>query len=188
MSNSKSINKTILSEIKSGQLKMRPRWYFILGSFLSFVSLVTISLVVIFLVNLILFSLDHQQFFSSPRFSLLISSVPLYLPILAILGLALGTFLLKRYDFSYRHKPTYLAIIIILAVLLGSYLFNKSGLNDYLSTQTPMRTLYEELGITPGNRQSGSSSQGQGSSQGSAQGQGQGKGAVQGVKHYGRLN
>lgn len=156
---------------------MRPRWYFLLGSFLSLISLVMLSAAILFLLNLILFSLEHQQFFSSPRFSLLISLIPLWLPLLAILGLVAGILLLRRYDFSYRHNFSLIIIFLLASLFLGSYLLSRSGLNEYISTRTPMRELYQDLGLTP-----------PGKSLTPNPGQGRGKGSVQGIKQYGRLN
>jgi len=172
MSKSK-INKNIMSQIKSGQLKMKPRWYFVLGSILTLLGLLGITFAVIFLTNLTIFLLNRPGFVNSFRFDYLLNSFPLWVPTGAIIGMIIGLILLKRYDFSYRHNFRIILIFIIAAIISSSYLLNSLGLNQNLSTHTPLRELYKQLDPKSSSQQPTNP--------------GRGSGSVRGAKHYGKL-
>ncbi len=152
-----------MSQIKSGDLKMKPRWHFVIGSLLLFIGLAVIFTGVIFLTNIIIFMTHRMGSINLWRLDVMISSIPLWIPILAITGVIVGVYLLKRYDFSYRKNFAHIVIIILLAILVASWSINQLGLNQTWSTRTPMRKFYEQLDkptqhLTPGNSKRGAGS------------------------------
>lgn len=143
------LNSEIINQIKSGELKMKPKWYFATGSLLLFTSLVVILTGVIFLTNIIIFMIHRTGAINFWRLDTLLGSVPLWIPILAVSGVIAGIYLLKRYDFSYRQNFTHIIIMTLMAIIIASWSIDQLGLNQLWSTHTPMRRFYQQLESHP---------------------------------------
>ena len=87
------------------------------------------------------------------RLQQLLTSFPLWVPILAIVGIVLGIVMLRKYDFSYKKNFWYIVLGFILSVILAAFLIDQLGLNDIWSRQGPMRRFYQQVegrgSITP---------------------------------------
>ena len=53
-----NIEEEVMSQIKSGKINMKPKWYFMAGSVLMFGSVVALAVVALFLFNLTLFAIQ----------------------------------------------------------------------------------------------------------------------------------
>jgi len=101
-------NKEIIEEIKKKEIKMRPRWHFILRSILIIALGIIISIIALYLLSFILFS--FRPFPWLPFVFLLIFIISL-------------EYLLKELKIVYRKPIIYsLLIIIFLLFMLGSVL------------------------------------------------------------------
>lgn len=126
------ITTEVMSKIKKGQIKMKPRWYFVLGSTAMVVGLSAISIVLMFVIRLFMFSIRQHGPMADIRLQQIISNFPLWAPIVAILGMIIGIIMLKKYDFSYK-KNFYLIIIgIIFAMFLSGFLIDKFNLDSFV--------------------------------------------------------
>jgi hypothetical protein len=149
--NSKTEQKTIdlsqeiMAKVKTGEINMKPRWYFILGSSLLFLGLVSSIVLAVFLFNLSLFVLRRQGPIHYWRLEMLFSNLPLWIPVLAILALWSGVKLLKKYDFSYKKNFSLIIISFVAAIFLASWVIDSSGLNEFWSRKGPMRRFYQNL-------------------------------------------
>ena len=143
--NKLKLEEKVMSQVKTGKIIMKPKWYFIAGSLLLFSSLVTLSVGVIFLINLTAFALRRHGPMACWRFQAMIESFPLWMPILAVIGLILGIQLLKKYDFFYKKNLTLIVISFILAVFFAGFLIDRLGLNDYWGKREPMKRFYQRL-------------------------------------------
>ena len=128
-----------MSKIDAGEIKMKPKWYFILGSIFTFIGLVSTVVVSTFSIGLIRFSLRSHGPMAEYKFDQMIADFPLWTLALAILGLILGIWLIRRYDFSYKIKPWLVITGFILAIIIGGYIIDVTGINDVISRQGPMR-------------------------------------------------
>lgn len=135
----KSITREIMSKIDAGEIKMKPKWYFILGSIFTFIGLVSTVVVSTFSIGLIRFSLRSHGPMAEYKFDQMIADFPLWTLALAILGLILGIWLIRRYDFSYKIKPWLVITGFILAIIIGGYIIDITGVNDVMSRQGPMK-------------------------------------------------
>lgn len=136
----------IMDQIDSGQVKMKPKIYFVLGSILSSLG---IGLALVFsLISISILSFRLRKFGLS---GLIISgSRPLLAPlplIILLIGLVifyLGLRILKKYDFTYRHN--FLAItVVILLIVVGLGIFtDQLGFNQWLEKRTGMRQIYQQ--------------------------------------------
>jgi len=135
----KNINETVMDKIHDGQLKMRPKIYFIAGSVFVFVSLVSSMIFSVFLFGLIRFSLRSHGPMGSYRLDQILSTFPWWSLFLAIVGLILGVYLIRRYSFSYKLDFKILVIGFVLAVIAAGWLVDVIGLNDIWFRHGPMR-------------------------------------------------
>jgi hypothetical protein len=140
----KNITDNIMGQIHDKKIKMRPRIYFIAGSIFTFVGLVSTIVASVFLVGLIRFSLRSHGPMASYRFDQILSSFPWWAPILAILGLVIGIWLLRKYDFSFRVNFKVIIVGFILAIIVGGWVIDSVGLNDILIRRGPMQGMMRQ--------------------------------------------
>ena len=135
----KNITDSVMNEIHQGKIKMKPRIYFILGSILTFIGLISSIVISIFLFGLIRFSLRTHGPMGQYRFDQLLSNFPWWIIILAIFGLILGIWLIRKYDFSYKIKPWVVILGFVLAIVIAGWFIDVVGLNDILFHYGPMK-------------------------------------------------
>jgi magnesium-transporting ATPase (P-type) len=140
----KNITENIMGQINQGKLKMRPKLYFIIGSLMTFIGLISTMIVSTFLVGLVSFSLRSHGPMGQYRFDQMMANFPWLTLILAIFGLVLGIWLIRQYDFSYKIKPWLLIIIFILTIIISGFVIDIIGLNNNLSKQGPMRGMMKK--------------------------------------------
>ena len=96
------LSQEIMSKVKTGEINMKPKWYFVLGSSLLFFAVVVLLVLAVFFFNLTVFMLRHQGPMRLWRLETLLSQLPLWIPILAVLALWGGVKLLKNMIFLIR--------------------------------------------------------------------------------------
>ena len=138
----KNITDSIMGEIHHGNLKMRPRLYFIIGSTLLFISLVLSALSSVFLFGLIRFSLRSHGPMGQYRFEQLLESFPWWAVVSAVLGLIIGLWIIRKYDFSYKINFKIIIIGFVAAIIIAGYLVDAIGLNDVFFRQGCMNRIY----------------------------------------------
>jgi hypothetical protein len=143
--NSIDFSQEIMTKVKTGEINMRPKWYFVLGSSLLFLALVTLIILAVFLFNVSLFALRRQGPMHLWRLEMLLSNLPLWIPILAILALWGGIKLLKKYDFSYKKNFLLIIITFVIAIISAAWAIDSLGLNELWSRKEPMRRFYQNL-------------------------------------------
>ncbi|OGJ37299.1 MAG: hypothetical protein A2383_01340 [Candidatus Pacebacteria bacterium RIFOXYB1_FULL_39_46] len=139
------LEKTVMAKVKSGEITMKPRWYFVLGSLSMIGGLVGLTMMATFLTNLIFFLIRRRGPMQGWRLQFMLSNFPWWVPILAILGIVLGVWLLKKYDFSYQKNFGLIVVGFIIAIFLTGFLIDFWGLNDFWSRHEPMRRFYQQL-------------------------------------------
>ena len=139
------LEKAIMAKVKSNEISMKPRWYFIFGSFLTMAGLVGFSIGSIFLTNITLFLLRRHGPMGQWRLEQMISSFPWWVPVLAIVGSGLGIWMLKKYDFSYKKNFWLIVGCFVISIALAAFVLDYSGLNDIWSRQGPMRRFYQKI-------------------------------------------
>lgn len=145
-----NMEKIVMGKIKSDELKMRPKWLFILGSILTMAGLVGLTVGAIFLTNLTIF-LIRKRGPGYGRLELMFESFPLWIPVLAILGIVLGIWMLKKYEFSYKKNFLLIIISFIASIIIAGLLIDQLGLNTVWSRQGPMRRFYQQFENQEGN-------------------------------------
>jgi hypothetical protein len=136
---------SIMAKVKSNTISMKPRWHFVLGSLLMVAGFVGFSIGAVFLTNLTLFLLRQHGPMGQWRFQQFITSFPLWVPVLAIVGIILGIWMLRKYDVSYKNNFWLIVLGFIFSVLLAAFVIDQLGLNDIWSHQGPMRRFYQQI-------------------------------------------
>lgn len=147
-STTKNIEDLVMDKVRSAEVRMKPKWYFVLGSVLAIVSLTALTIAAVFATNLSIFLLRQHGPMGQWRLEQMLNSLPWWIPILAILSAALSAWLLKRFDFSYRQNFPLILLGFIISIILAAFILDQSGLNDTWSRRGPMRRFYQQLNQT----------------------------------------
>jgi hypothetical protein len=135
----KNISSAVMNQIKHREIKMRPKLYFVVGSILTFVGLISTVITSVFLVSLTRFFFRSHGPMGQYRLEQLLYSFPWWVPILAIVALIVGIWILQHYDFSYKKSIPVMIIGFILAIITTGWLLDMTGLNDSLARRGPMK-------------------------------------------------
>ena len=133
----------IMDMIKSGSLRMKPKWYFVLGSLAVTGGMVGLFIFSIFLVSLITFSLRSHGPMGSIRYEQLTSNFPWWAVVMAIVGVGFGVWLLKKYDFSYKKNLLSVTVSFVLVILFSGWLINYFGFDGIWIKRGLMRGFYQ---------------------------------------------
>lgn len=140
----KNITGSVMDKIHHGKIKMRSKVYFIIGSLLTFLGLVASMLISVFLIGLMCFSLRTHGPKGGYRLDQILSSFPWWAVVVSILGLVIGIWLLRRYDFSYKINFKIVAISFVVAIIVAGWVIDMTGLNDILFRQGPMQGIMKQ--------------------------------------------
>ena len=140
---SPDISQKVMSQINSGKIKMKPRLYFLAGSIIGFLSLISLAIASIFLLNLTLF-LIRKQGPGYHRLQVMLSSFPWWIPILGLIFLIAAILLLKKYDFSYRRNFALIIFSFILAIIISVWVIDYLGISQIWSKRS-LRRFYQPL-------------------------------------------
>lgn len=139
-----NITNAVMSKIREGKIKTRPKIYFILGSLLAFLGLVSSIVVSVFLFGLMRFLSRAHGPMGEYRLEQLLSSFPWWAPVFAVLGLISGIWLLRRYDFSYKIDFKIIIAGFILAIISAGVLIDMTGVNDTWVRRGPMKGMMQK--------------------------------------------
>jgi hypothetical protein len=144
------ITNKVMDKIHSGKVKMRSRWYFVFGSIALTLGLASSAILAAFFVSLTSFSLRTHGPIASYRLQEILTSFPWWAPLLAIGGLGLGIWLLRKFDFSYKKSFILIIAALLLATILAGVTIDYLGLNDVWMKRGPMRQYWQQMSQTPG--------------------------------------
>lgn len=155
-----NIIKGLLSKIKSGEVKMRPKYYFVLRGILFASAFVVLFLFMIFLAGFIVFYLRISGVWFLPRFGLfgikiLFSSLPWFLIVLSLILIVTLELFAGRISFIYKRPLIYSLVSIIVIVLVVGLIigFTSFHTNLFFKAQTGklpiIGPVYKERFILP---------------------------------------
>lgn len=133
-----SVSSKIEEAIKSGQVKMRPRWYFILKTALAISGGLFVLLTILYLASLIIFISRQSGAWFAPAFGIggmyiFLSHLPWLLVFLAVVFIIVLELLASHYPLAYRQPLLYSALVIIILSILGGYGLERTELHGRLS-------------------------------------------------------
>lgn len=139
-----NISEKLMNQIKSGKIKMKPRWYFVLGSTSVILGLVGLTVVSVFLIGLISFSLRAHGPMGAIRFEEMINNFPWWAVALSFIGVCAGVWMLKKYDFSYRKNFSLIVLGFVLSIIIAGWVIDLLGINGALQRRGHMRRFYQQ--------------------------------------------
>src|SRR3989338_2615917 len=130
----KNIREQVLKAIKTGEVKMRPKWHFVLRGVFWAVGLILAFLTLLYLAGFIVFALRETGIWFVPGFGLwgfgmFFLALPWLLILVAFVFLVLLGILVRRYEFAYVRPLLYSTLAIILMVVLGGLAFARAPLH-----------------------------------------------------------
>jgi len=141
--NKQSISEIVAAKIKSGEIKMKPKFYFAFKIFLLAAGLFLLTFAALFLVSFIMFYLRVNGIFASPAANfwglrVLFSSLPWVLILLVVLLIATSEIFAKHFSFVYRKPVLYSVLAIILIILVGGFIIDRTNfhLNLFLKARS----------------------------------------------------
>lgn len=133
-----------MAAIHDQNIQMRPKIYYIFASALLFVSLVLSVITSVFLFSLTRFSLKVHGPMGQLRLEQLFFSFPWWAPLLAIVGVIVSIWILRKYDFSYKFNFKVLVITLVFAVIAAGWAIDYLNLDDVWFRQGPMRGIMRQ--------------------------------------------
>lgn len=133
--NNNSIANAVMSQIKHGQTKMRPRWYFILRSGFFVLGICIVLLVLIFASSLVLFMVSKSGLIYTPLLGLkgikmFVVSLP-WITVLFVVAFALlFEVMIRHYRFTYKRPLFYSVLGIVIILVSGTVLAFKVGVHE----------------------------------------------------------
>lgn len=137
-----SIASTVMNRIHHEKIKIRPKIFYLFGSLLLFVGFIASILTSIFLFGLIRFSLRTHGPMGEYRFAKMITYFPWWAVITALIGLIVGIWLLRKFDFSYRLNKHVVIIGFITAIVLAGWLVDLLGFNTILFRRNQFQKMF----------------------------------------------
>lgn len=133
----RSLEGAILSRIKNGEAKMKPRWHFALKTAFSLCAIIILVFSILYLASFVLFVLRQTGTIFLPSFGfrgfgLLLVSLPKLIISAVIIFVILLEILVRHYSFTYRKPLLYSVLGIVVLVFLGGYIFHKTGVHSRL--------------------------------------------------------
>ena len=146
----KSVADSVMETIEKRQVKMRPRWYFMTGSFMlgiGFIGVVFLS-VGLLLLTIHYFSIFGEVEHFNPnrpsRWQVLLRTFPWEYLVFTVLSTAVGFKLIKKYDSAYKVDWRILAVGLVVSILAVATILNATGVPRRVIDRTPMHPRMEE--------------------------------------------
>lgn len=133
-----------MQEINSGKVTMKPKWYFVAGSVFMTMGLIGLSISSVFMFNLTMF-LIRKRGPGIGRLTIMLDNFPLWIPVVAVLGIIAGVWILKKYDFSYKKNFWYIVCGFIISIILAALTIDYLGMNETMSRRGPMQRFYRQI-------------------------------------------
>lgn len=145
----KDLEDVIMGKIHHDEVKMKPQWYFIIGSVVLFLSIFLLFFITILFLTITWYRLRvggpfGYLAFGSVGWKAFIQTFPLLPFILALFGFFFGASLLKKYDFSYKKNFTFILAGTVLSLALAAFFVDYVGINEHLSQRRQLRPLYRD--------------------------------------------
>ena len=145
----KDIKAQVMKQIKVSEVKMKPRAYFVLGSWMLGIGIVAVMMLSTFLMGVIMFHLRMQK---EVGLVMILRRFPWNVGFLAVVGLWGGSELIRKHYRGYRVSLGWLIVGVVTAVVGLGFLMDKVGINERARKINRVKKLYELKSPRPGMR------------------------------------
>ncbi|MFA6376061.1 MAG: hypothetical protein WCX69_01515 [Candidatus Paceibacterota bacterium] len=149
-----SVSARIIGAVKSGEIKMRPKWHFILRATLWTVGIAIVALALVYLASLFVFIMARTGIWIAPVFGLrglfiFLASLPWLLLTLVALFIIVLEIMVRHYSFAWRQPLVYLTVVILIIVAGGGILIAATPFHSELSHCRPFERPMPSAGGVP---------------------------------------
>lgn len=141
-----NISDNVMSQIKSGKIRMRPRVYYVIGALGIIIGLAALVTISVFLISLFMFSLRTHGPMGNIRYQQLLEGIPWWTLVVATIGIFGGVLLLKKFDFSYKSNFLTIAVVFVVAIIIAGFAIDYLKIDSLWSGKRMMKGLYQEYG------------------------------------------
>jgi hypothetical protein len=132
-----NLKSKILETVQKNNIKMIPKWKFVLYSALGIAGVWFTFLVLVFVVSLILFVLSRYGFMDMPFFGFMqtlhaLGAIPFALFLAAIILLIVMEIISRMYTFTFRKPLSVTLLGITLVVAFSSYIVSQTPVHEYV--------------------------------------------------------
>jgi hypothetical protein len=132
-----SIKEIVLQKVESGKITMKPKWHFLLRSFLLVAGTVVVVCFVIYVASFVHFWLWKSGLLLAPAFGikgtlLLLGSIPWVLIIASLVFVVLLEILVKKYAFAYKAPLLYSLTGVVVVVAAGGVVVSLLGVHPHV--------------------------------------------------------
>jgi len=134
-----SMRESVLASIKSGKVKMHPRWEFALRAGALYLGLLILAIASLYAASFAVFMLRQSGLLSASHFGfegleILLGSLPWIIVAVAIIFALILLFTIRRYSFGYTWPFLYSALAIIVFVIIGGAIIGSTPLHQQLES------------------------------------------------------
>lgn len=145
----KDLTVDIMSAIKKGEVTMRPKAYFVIGSLLLGAGLAIAFTLAFFFLTASAFHLRNAGSVDFLKYGgmgalFFVRMFPWKPLLLAVFGIMGGLWFLKKYDVSYKKNFWLVSLALVGALLVFAVVFDRLGANDRLEKVKRFEPLYRQ--------------------------------------------
>ena len=141
-----------MSLVREGRAKMKPKWHFVLGSLAMIGGLTGLTILAVFTISLVSFSLRTHGPMGAIHLEQLLSTFPWGAILVSAVGIGLGIWLLKKYDFSYKKNFHLIIIGFIISIILSIFIIDYFKMDSFMFGRGGGRTWDRTKDLTNVNR------------------------------------
>lgn len=140
-----NLKEQVLAKIKSGQIKVKPKFHFVLRALLLISGLVAAGLLLLYLISFVFFIMRANGLWQVPAFGLrgwglLFSSLPWLLLLVIGFFVIVMEILVKHFSFAYRRPVLYSVVAIVVFLGLTGFMIAQTSLHQNLWEQAEAET------------------------------------------------
>lgn len=148
MSNKSHICDDVMKQIETEHITMRPKLYFLFGSFLVGTGMAGAVVTSIFFTHVTLHRLQSDALFDyldfgSSGLQPFITVFPWVPFMIAVVGLLGGSYLMHEYEMPNKYRYKRFALMFAAIVLTLGFLLDRTGIRRQIMKVTPLRSWYE---------------------------------------------
>jgi len=145
---SENIKENILNKIKNGEVKMKSKTYFALGSAFTGTGLVGVFTLLSIIINFLFFR--YRKIRMNPihfpqRHLMFLTNFPWELVFFSLGLVILGLYFFKKTNKWYKYNLKTLAILVVFSLLISGFVIDKTGINEKLKQKGKFKGIYSNV-------------------------------------------